>query len=1067
MTFSNRIMGLGRVALILSAGISLSAQESGALSGVIKSSDGKPISGATVVVKAPQLIAQRTVVTGADGVYRVPLLPSGDYTVTASATGFVGATATGIRIGIGGKMTQDITLKSAQQAGTVVEVVGTAATVDKTDTKTASNFSEEQLAALPAADRSFFGAADIAPGVVTTNTGSITVRGGTTQSTVYTLNGVSIGDDYQGQQYNQRVVDDAIEDVQVVQSPLNARFGRTGGGLINVQSKSGGNSFEGTVRTRLTRDDWSAWRPHERASGSARADQESVKRYEITFSGPIIKDKLWFAAATVQQPSVSSSSAILAGENPSNWGAGYFLNPGDLVTFFGLPNENYYAWDIGKSVSTGLDRDQIDVKLTYALNQDHTFEYQYYRRKDKSTNVNPYGIPIVASLQSNSLNQTDLYKTNAFGYKGVLASNVFIEAHYSKLISETQFPAPNYDHVRVYSGNQAFGVVFPYGFNISPSTDARDNQSGDLNLKIFADWHGSHEIDMGVQYYEFIRGTSSANGPNNSRYFVNYATVDAAELAYTSGALPVDAAPFTTWRPYDPGNDPYGVNVGFLTAMRADDNAFFGGNVAPNGLASYYQKYYGQDGTTKNRTASIYVNDQWSINSHWSVMGGLRQDRMKVYDTDGKVLMTYNTPPSPRFQMRFDLNGDSSRLITFTAAKFFEDFRAGFTDAFVKKANATLARFGWTGAATPGGAWTPGTIGFVNYGQLTNPQNYALTAPYLLSSTAYNSQGIGNVSAPYTLEFSLGYRRNYTDGSFVSVNYIHRDWKNQFAIQQEFDASYLVTIPDFTGNGLPAQKGFATRYGNSDLLKRRYNAMELEFSNKISSVWSFAGSFTYGRLTGNTNGGDSSSQGFRDNTVSGPLFLRNWLQNQGPVSTAFAVPYTESQFAPDGPLLSDQTYKGRLSLTAKVPIGKGYMSYSWLLRYDSGTDYSAVANNSTQAAKFSALITAPKPSLPGTVPIFYSGRGAFRYNDTYQVDFKLAYEVPIGVGKTRLMGDVQVNNFFNHQQQLSWSNSFTGSTLAPGAPITVSNRTGFGFDQNNYAYYIAARSVAASIGLRF
>ena len=60
------------------------------------------------------------------------------------------------------------------------------------------------------------------------------------------------------------------------------------------------------------------------------------------------------------------------------------------------------------------------------------------------------------------------------------------------------------------------------------------------------------------------------------------------------------------------------------------------------------------------------------------------------------------------------------------------------------------------------------------------------TVPYSTVSSAYNNMGEGSVSAPYTLEFTLGYRRNYTDGGFVSVNAVHREWKNQFDIAQDF-----------------------------------------------------------------------------------------------------------------------------------------------------------------------------------------------------------------------------------------------------------------------------------------
>ena len=1072
MTFSNRKLGLGRMALILSAGVVLMAEESGAVSGVITASNGKPVADAVVVIKAPQLISQRTVITRADGSYRVPLLPAGDYSVSVSATGYVGASASNIRIGLGGKMTQDFTLKSIKAAETTVEVIAVAATADKTDTKTASNFSNETLDALPASDRAFFGAADLAPGVIITNTGSVALRGGTTMSTVYNLNGVSIGDDYQGQQYQSRVLDDAVEDVQVVQSPLNARFGRTGGGIINVTSKSGGNEFQGSFRAKLTRDDYSAWRPYERASGSGRADTVSQKEYDIVFSGPIIKDKLWFIVQSVQQPTVSTSSSLLAGEVPANWGAGYYLNPGDLQSSFGLPNEQFYAWDIGKTVGSGDSIDHIDIKLTYALNQDHTFTYQYFRRKEVNSNQNPYGLPIVASLESNSLAQSTLYKTNSFTYKGVLSSSTFLEASYALMKSDTSFPSPPYQHVRVISYEQQYGVIFPYGFNISPAIDARDNQSGEINLKQFVDWHGSHELDMGVQFYEFDRGTSSANGPTNSRIYANYATVDPAELAYSPASLPEGAAPFTAWRPFDAGTDPYGTTVGFLATTLAGSTGFLGFNPTYYGLGPAYRKYFGVDGQTKNRTSSIYLNDQWTINNHWNVMGGLRADRMKVFDTDGSVLMSYNTPVSPRVQIRYDLNGDNARLITVTGAKYFEDFRAGYTDAFIKKANATYANYGWSGAAIPGG-WADNQIGFVNYNQLVNTGNYAGT-PFSVASSAYNNFGQGSVSAPYTLEFTLGYRRNYTNGSFVSLNAVHREWKNQFDIQQQFDPSHLVTIPDFTGAGLAPAKSFGTLFTNSDLLTRRYNALEIEFSNKITAVWTFGGSLTYSRQTGNTPGGDSTSQGFRDQTPNAPTFLTTWLQGQAAGSPFAANPYSTAQFAPDGPLPQDQTFKGRLSLSARVPVGTGHVTYSWLLRYDSGVPYSAVENNKTLPGNFATANGVSSALFPSAVPIYYSGRGAFRYDDTYTVDFKLAYEVPVAA-KTKLIGDIIVSNFFNHQQQAFFSTSFSATSLNQGAPITVGaagiqangGAGGFGTDQYNYANYIPARSVSASIGLKF
>ena len=183
MKFSNRIWSLGRVALVLSAGLAVSAQESGTLSGQIRSKDGKPIAGAQVRISAAQLIAARVVTSDANGMYRAPLLPSGEYTISASAPGFIGSEARGVRVGLGSKLVQDLALKAiSDKPSATVEVVANVAEQDKADTKTATNFSNEQLAALPATTREFAGAADMSPGVTAGVSGSFAIRGGKTQN---------------------------------------------------------------------------------------------------------------------------------------------------------------------------------------------------------------------------------------------------------------------------------------------------------------------------------------------------------------------------------------------------------------------------------------------------------------------------------------------------------------------------------------------------------------------------------------------------------------------------------------------------------------------------------------------------------------------------------------------------------------------------------------------------------------------------------------------------------------------------------------------------------------------
>lgn len=1074
MTFSNHIKGLGRVALILSAtSAAVFAQEAGQINGTVRDDKGAPIAGARVIIKAPQMIAPRTISTGTDGSFRAPLLPPGDYTITVEAQGYLAKGASGVRIGIGGRVNQDFALKPTQQMSAVVEVVASNATADKADTKTSTNVSAEALASLPLADRAFYGAADVAPGVVTTSTGSIAIRGGYTQSTVYTVNGVSVGDDYQGQQYNNRVIDDAIEDAQVVQSPLHARFGRTSSGSVNVVTKSGGNDFSGSIRGYYTRDDWKSWRPKQTQTGGTRINEINLKQYDVFLSGPIIKDKLWFAASTVITPTTASSGIYGYGDNPANWSASAYFDPGDLTAVFGVP-ELPWTYKQGERYNGTTKSEFYDLKLTWAVAPDHTLEGQYFYNTLNIANNDIYGTG--SMLGPRALMQQDETRiTSQVMYRGSWASNVFVEARYSSLGSKSTLKQYfNDEHVFVFYGGG--NSNYPYGPGYGgPDPERRDNQSGNLNVKVFGDFKGSHEMDFGLDYYESDRFTFFRTGVNNRLVVAQWVTDPATAAAY--------AHPMMGTNPVF-GVDPYGDAIGFFAVNARTVAGIVGvgaSSVGFNGPSPAMRTYHGTDGRTKNRNYAIYANDNWNINDHWTVMAGVRLDRMKVQDTTGEIILRHNTPISPRIKVVYDLNGDSSRVITATAAKFFDDFRAGFTNAFVLTARSISATYGW------GGTHGANDFGFVDYAALIDRNNYGgyqggyalsntdTTAPYTQSNVGTTRQGLAQITAPYTLEFTLGYRRNFKDGSYVSVNAVHKDWKNQFVIEQRLDKESVKKLPVNPAIG-GQQLALATYYGNSDSLKRTFNAFELEFNNRISSVWNLGGSYTYSRLTGNDQGGDQGSQGFRDNGASSGHLYYGWLTSEERATRLGngATPYTSDQINPSGALISDQTHKARLSLMARLPLGKGFITYAWTLKYDSGSAFSATMNNATSASTWYNAHIAPDPDFAGwnaavlgaSFARYYNGRGTYRLPDTYNVDFKISFELPL-VAKLRLMGSVSVDNFFNHQLQSDINRTFASGNLGQYAMPGVTSPSMFGTDNNTFANYIPARSVGATVGLKF
>ena len=398
MNRSKAMATISSLALILAACPALFAQsqESGQFSGRITSLDGKPLAGATVLVRAPQLISPRVLKSDSAGNFRAVLLPPGEYTITVSLEGYkTQKTANPIRLGLGAQLHNDFQLKpfSVSVAEATVVVAASSATVDKSDPKVSVNFSAETLESLPANNRSFEGAADLASGVVMgpNGYGTTTIRGGKFTTAIYNIDGTTVGDEINGTSANtgtRYFVDDAIEDTQVILSPLHGRYGRTGSGVINAATKSGGNDFSGVIRTYLTRNDWAAIGPYGIGQTATNNDFYSVRHTDVFISGPIWKDKIWFALSTVKSPATTKAHQItLANSDPSTlrltkdpltmgapghtivWATG--AKPGTPLALGQL-----YGWNSGSTTTETDTENFYQGKLTWAITPDHTVQIE-------------------------------------------------------------------------------------------------------------------------------------------------------------------------------------------------------------------------------------------------------------------------------------------------------------------------------------------------------------------------------------------------------------------------------------------------------------------------------------------------------------------------------------------------------------------------------------------------------------------------------------------------------------------------------------------------------------------
>jgi hypothetical protein len=255
MKLFHRLTPLG---LLIAASGTLLAQEStGTLVGTIRSESGKPLANVRVEINSPNLLQTRVAVTNAQGEFRVPLLPPDPrYTVSVLADGYITRKAEKLYIPAGGTIRQNFELKLRGTAAATVEVVATSGIVDKTETKVSVTYTSETIQSLPTGQANSYGALAVSAGVSGSRNWPV-IRGGVTGQTQFLINGISVRDPLvrEGRQF-EKVIDDTIQDVQVIQSPMNSKYGFTSAGITNIVTKRGSNEFQGSLRAKLTNTAW-------------------------------------------------------------------------------------------------------------------------------------------------------------------------------------------------------------------------------------------------------------------------------------------------------------------------------------------------------------------------------------------------------------------------------------------------------------------------------------------------------------------------------------------------------------------------------------------------------------------------------------------------------------------------------------------------------------------------------------------------------------------------------------------------------------------------------------------
>ncbi len=227
------------------------------LTGRVMDPSGSPIAGAMVTAIQSETNASKGVSTDKTGVYVIPILPPGIYEVSVSAPGFQKQLQKKVKLEINQSAGLDFSLALA---GVSTEVVVTeeAPVLQTEGGNVGTTIGAQTIDELPLVQRDVMAVVRLAPGVIAKGqvgdsrggrgvfNSNFSVGGGRTSTNEVLLDGAvnTIGD-FNGVAFSPPP--DAVQEFRVETNSFSAEFGRTGGGAVNIVTKSGGNKYHGTA----------------------------------------------------------------------------------------------------------------------------------------------------------------------------------------------------------------------------------------------------------------------------------------------------------------------------------------------------------------------------------------------------------------------------------------------------------------------------------------------------------------------------------------------------------------------------------------------------------------------------------------------------------------------------------------------------------------------------------------------------------------------------------------------------------------------------------------------------
>jgi hypothetical protein len=926
----NKLVVLALVLMLIAGGTAFAQiMPEGKITGKVVDDQGNPLPGVTVEATSAKLVGKAATVTDANGTFRLMALPSGTYEITFSLPGF----KTLVRKDIVLQLSQTLVLNVTMEPAAIEEqvtVVGQSPLIDVKSTVKGQTMTKETFLSLPRG-RSFDSLISTLPGVQNEGiTGGLSVDGATGTENMWYVDGADVTNIHIGTR-GQNVVLELVDEVKVTASGYNAEFGGSMGGVVNVITRSGGNTYHGDImgfyeNNRLwmqgkqrdyLRESPYVYNQFEYVNNddlyfNGGKDRDKWYRVEGVFSlgGYILKDRLWFFGSI--NPIYSQTEALR--DFNQRQGPWYqFLNK----------NYNYNG----------------SLKLTAALMKGLRVSASYVNNFSKYRGDIP-------SIDGTSNPNTLWYKMGYDYPNWTAAYTVDYSAGNNLLLSlrggfhrqnqtNPQVSAPDYTMYYFVVGNinagysndpfyQAHPELLHYSGwrNYSTAWKYRqrmyDKLSSNLDVTYYANFMGEHAFKAGAQWIRLHENVDQTIPHPLVRLFYG--------RTHTGLGFPVGVGA----NPTSPYYGPYGYYE----------------------IISGFSSPYGYYWNIHSDNWALYVQDSWTITNKLTLNFGLRTEDEYIPSfatTDPELAkikpihFKFQDKLAPRLGVVYDVFGDSSLKLfasygiyydvmklymaegAFGGFKWISDYYAMKDPDWTKIAASGLQN---DRASQEAGGTYAGSINFREVSFDTVDPNLKPVAQREISFGA-EKKLMENVSLSVrlvqkhlirTIEDVGVYVRDPQTGRASEVYYICNPGYG-WSLPESKGGKFADTVTD-------PNTGQTYTYWPEPKAKREYYGLNVSLEKRFSNNWQGGINYTLSRVQGNYGGLSSPDEGGRNS----PNVERYW--------DYWFMQYTINGKVLNGPLPHDRTHYIKAYGSYAFPFGltvgitayarSGFPLSSWL-----------------------------------------------------------------------------------------------------------------------------------------